>query len=63
MFDTTSLKPQIIFFEKPFLKDNQDRNNLIQTGVATLLDIIEVLNLEGYNTKELYGNIIATKAH
>ena len=53
--------PNVIYFEKPYPLENNDRLGLIQTGYSALHDLVDKLSEIGYNTEILSGNVLCVR--
>lgn len=53
--------PQVIYFEKPYPLDNNDRLGLVETGESALSILLDKLQEIGYNIEILSGNILCVR--
>lgn len=60
-FVSEKIYPKIIYFEKPYPLNNNDRLGLVQTGESALYILLDKLEEIGYNVEILSGNILCAR--
>lgn len=60
-FIVEKIYPRIIYFEKPYPLDNNDRLGLVETGESASQILLDKLREIGYNIEILSGNILCVR--
>lgn len=60
-FIVEKIYPRVIYFEKPYPLDNNDRLGLVETGESALYVLLDKLQQIGYNVEILSGNILCVR--
>lgn len=60
-FISEEIYPNVIYFEKPYPLENNDRLGLVQTGDSALYNLLDKLAEIGYNTEILSGNVLCVR--
>lgn len=60
-FISEEIYPNVIYFEKPYPLENNDRLGLVQTGNSALHNLLDKLIEIGYNTEILSGNVLCIR--
>lgn len=60
-FIKEKIYPKVIYFERPYPLDNNDRLGVVETGESALCVLLDNLKEIGYNTEILSGNVLCVR--